>query len=77
VPRLVMPLLRGERKQVTGEAWGDTRLGLPAELAAHSWRSALTGREIGIDRGADGGELRLAGLFVDLPLDLLSASGGK
>ncbi|MDQ3998090.1 MAG: malto-oligosyltrehalose synthase [Gemmatimonadota bacterium] len=77
VPRLVMPLLRGERKQVTGEAWGDTSLGLPAELAAHSWRSALTGREIGIDRGADGGELRLAGLFVDLPLDLLSASGGK
>jgi (1->4)-alpha-D-glucan 1-alpha-D-glucosylmutase len=73
VPRLVIPLLRGERKQVTGEAWEDTRLLLPPDLAAMSWRSALTGRDVRAERGAEGGTLGLAGLFADLPFELLTA----
>jgi (1->4)-alpha-D-glucan 1-alpha-D-glucosylmutase len=75
VPRLAMQLLRGERKQVAGEAWGDTRVALPGDLATMTWRSALTGREVRAERAAEGGALGLAGLFADLPIDLLLASG--
>jgi (1->4)-alpha-D-glucan 1-alpha-D-glucosylmutase len=71
VPRLVVPLLRGERKRATGEAWGDTRLTLPADLVSVAWRSALTGREVRAERGRDGGALGLADLFAELPMDLL------
>jgi maltooligosyltrehalose synthase len=62
-----MPLLRGERKQVTGEAWGDTRLALPSDLAAFTWHSALTGHDL----QPSGGDLRLAALLTDLPVELL------
>ncbi|MDQ3950939.1 MAG: malto-oligosyltrehalose synthase, partial [Gemmatimonadota bacterium] len=67
VPRLTMPLLRGERKQVIGEAWGDTRLALPSDLAAFTWHSALTGRDL----QPSGGDVGLAGLLTELPLELL------
>ena len=67
VPRLTVPLLRGEGQQATGEVWGDTRLILPPDLATHAWRSALTGREV----RAEGNALGLARLLVDLPIDLL------
>jgi (1->4)-alpha-D-glucan 1-alpha-D-glucosylmutase len=70
-PRLMIPLLRGERKQVTGEAWGDTRLRLPADLATMTWRSALTGDEVRAERDANGGSISLAGLLAELPIDLL------
>jgi (1->4)-alpha-D-glucan 1-alpha-D-glucosylmutase len=75
VPRLVVPMLRGERKQVTGEAWGDTRLALPPDLAGMTWRSALTGREVRAERDAAGGSIRLAALLSDLPIDLMIAGG--
>src|SRR5688500_16436869 len=75
VPRLTMPLLRGEHKQVTGEAWGDTRLVLPDDLAAMAWRTALTGRELRAERDATGGSFGLAGLLADLPIDLMIAGG--
>jgi (1->4)-alpha-D-glucan 1-alpha-D-glucosylmutase len=71
VPRLVIPLVRGERRQATGEAWGDTRIELPADLAGRVWRSALTGREVRADAAGEGGALGVAGLFAELPLDLL------
>jgi (1->4)-alpha-D-glucan 1-alpha-D-glucosylmutase len=71
VPRLTMSLLRGERKQVTGEAWGDTRLVLPTDVASHTWRSSLTGRAVHAEPAASGGVLRLAGLLTELPIDLL------
>jgi (1->4)-alpha-D-glucan 1-alpha-D-glucosylmutase len=66
VPRLVIPLLRGERKRATGDAWGDTRIELPADLAGRTWRSAITGRDVAAGDGVD-----VAGLFAELPLDLL------
>jgi (1->4)-alpha-D-glucan 1-alpha-D-glucosylmutase len=71
VPRRTMTLLLGERKQATGDAWGDTRVVLPNDLATVTWRSALTGREVHDERDGSGGHLRLSGLFVDLPVDLL------
>ncbi|MFN2564690.1 MAG: malto-oligosyltrehalose synthase [Gemmatimonadaceae bacterium] len=76
VPRLVVPLIRGARKQVTGEAWGDTRVILPPDLAGHAWRSALTGRETRAAGGSDSGNtLELSTLFTELPLDLLTGRG--
>jgi (1->4)-alpha-D-glucan 1-alpha-D-glucosylmutase len=74
VPRLTMPMLRGERKQVVGEAWGNTRLQLAADLAGRTWRSAITSSEIRAERTADGGTLGLSRLFADLPIDLLLAN---
>ncbi|MDQ3950574.1 MAG: malto-oligosyltrehalose synthase, partial [Gemmatimonadota bacterium] len=70
-PRLTVPLLHGERKQITGEAWDDTRLVLPPELAALTWRSALTGREVRAEREGTRATLGLAGLFTELPVDLV------
>jgi (1->4)-alpha-D-glucan 1-alpha-D-glucosylmutase len=70
-PRLLIPLLRGDRKRVTGDAWGDTRLELPPDLAERVWRSAITGREVHVSRDADSGRLVLSELFAELPLDLL------
>ena len=73
VPRLTIRLVRGARKTVTGEAWGDTRVTLPPELTGRSWRSALTGRDVRAQRILDGDTLELSGLFTDLPIDLLLA----
>ena len=74
VPRLVTVLLRGDQHAVTGRAWGDTRVVVPTELAGRSWRSALTGRTIRGEAGADGDTFELAELFADMPIDLLTAS---
>jgi (1->4)-alpha-D-glucan 1-alpha-D-glucosylmutase len=71
VPRLTTPLLRGQRKQVTGEAWGDTRLLLPADFATMTWRSALTGRELRAERDTAGASISLAALLAELPIDLM------
>jgi (1->4)-alpha-D-glucan 1-alpha-D-glucosylmutase len=77
VPRLTIPLLRGERQGVTGDAWGDTRLVVPPDLAALTWCSALMRRVVRLGEGADGATLSLAELFADLPLDLLTTTGGS
>ncbi len=71
VPRRTMTLLRGERKQATADAWGDTRIVLPNDLAAVTWHSALAGREVHVERDGSGGMLRLSDLLSDLPIDLL------
>jgi maltooligosyltrehalose synthase len=66
-----MTLLRGEREQATADAWGDTRIVLPNDLAAVTWHSALAGREVHVERDGSGGVLRLSDLLSDLPIDLL------
>jgi (1->4)-alpha-D-glucan 1-alpha-D-glucosylmutase len=76
VPRLVIPLVRGERRRVTGDAWGDTRVTVPPEMADRVWRSVLTGRETRAERHAEGGgAIDLSALFAQLPLDLLVSAG--
>jgi hypothetical protein len=42
-----------------------------------TWRSVLTSREVRAERTADGGTLGLAGLFADLPFELLTALGTR
>jgi (1->4)-alpha-D-glucan 1-alpha-D-glucosylmutase len=75
VPRLTMALLRGERQQLTGDAWGDTRVQVPDEVAALSWRSALSGRESPPDRETGDACFGLSTLFAELPLALLVGVG--
>jgi (1->4)-alpha-D-glucan 1-alpha-D-glucosylmutase len=77
VPRLTMPLLRGERKELTPDVWGNTRVMLPDHLAAMSWRSAITGREVQAARDGRDAFLQLSTIFTDLPLDLLIGVGSS
>jgi (1->4)-alpha-D-glucan 1-alpha-D-glucosylmutase len=56
-----------------GEAiWGDTRIPLDRALPRGAWRDVLSGRVV---RGAgeDGGTLRLAEVFTDLPVAILTS----
>ncbi|HDZ71623.1 MAG TPA: malto-oligosyltrehalose synthase [Aurantimonas coralicida] len=69
-PRLCLTLLDGrEAIDVQAERWGDTRISLPEELAARSWRNILTGETVEAS-----GELALAAILAKLPFALLEAS---
>ena len=67
-PRLVLRLIgEAERPLVPADAWGDTRLVLPAELAG-AWCEQMTQRVI----TADTARISLGGLLSSFPVALLT-----
>lgn len=72
-PRLSLHLAGGG-PPLGVEAWGETVVLLPPELAGRRWRSALTDRALD-GEGGEGEELRVADAIRDLPGALLVAQG--
>ena len=72
-PRLYHRLLQGAMRQPLGaQVWADTRIELPAELAATAYRSCLDGTAVRAD-GTDGRHaLALATVLAQFPVALLS-----
>jgi (1->4)-alpha-D-glucan 1-alpha-D-glucosylmutase len=60
-----------------GPAWTDATVLVPQTLEGRSWRDALTGRVVGVTRGADGQErIALADALDPLPIAWLSSGAG-
>ena len=69
VPRLLTRLIPNERRLPLGrEIWGDTRLLLPEDLRARSWRNIMTGELLPAATG-----LSAANLFAHFAVALLLA----
>jgi (1->4)-alpha-D-glucan 1-alpha-D-glucosylmutase len=75
VPRLPAKLVgweRGEQAPVGPVAWGETAVPLPDELAARSWRNALTGGTL----RAEAGGLMAASALAELPWGVFVTENG-
>jgi (1->4)-alpha-D-glucan 1-alpha-D-glucosylmutase len=69
VPRLICGLLDGKEKPPLGaEVWGDTKIQLPADAGADSFKNAFTGEKIKPKDGA----LAVADMFKTFPVAILS-----
>ena len=77
-PRLTAALGGGEGAPTSAEAWGDTKLVLPPELAGH-WRSCVSGRTVRCVREGTTATVALAEALNDFPVAVLeqkSAASG-
>jgi (1->4)-alpha-D-glucan 1-alpha-D-glucosylmutase len=77
VPRLVARLTDLARLPVGPECWGNTRLGLPADIRARTLRDLLTGEMVGPHAGPGGGELAIAEILGTCPVAVLEARHGR
>jgi (1->4)-alpha-D-glucan 1-alpha-D-glucosylmutase len=73
-PRLCAPLVESDLRQVLGERWKTSRLLLPPELAARTWRHEITGAEIRPATTAEQAWIFLGQLFEHVPIAILRAS---
>jgi (1->4)-alpha-D-glucan 1-alpha-D-glucosylmutase len=71
VPRLVCSLTGGTLGLPLSGAWGDTRLGVPAENAGGVYRDVFTGRKMEIESNDNGVSLPLCEALSDFPVSLL------
>ncbi len=71
VPRLVARLLQGEERLPVGEeAWADTELEIPKELAAKSYRNIFAGTSV----EANESKLRVAEVLKEFPVAVLEST---
>jgi (1->4)-alpha-D-glucan 1-alpha-D-glucosylmutase len=76
VPRLVATLLPDADGAPLGErAWGDTRLGLPAD-GPSAYRHVVTDDRIEVRHDEGGATVALADIFARVPVAFLAAAGG-
>jgi len=71
-PRLPVSLCTPEKPLLGESAWGESTIALPGN-APRRWRNAFTGEELEGSSGPAGQTLRLADVFRQFPLALLSA----
>jgi len=77
LPRLVAVLTTAERPLPVGDdAWGDTRLVLPAELSTSVYRNILTAEVHNPQIDRDHGALLLTSIFKTCPVALLISTAG-
>ena len=75
VPRHYWALTQGGRRLPLGRAvWDETRLSLPAGVAASSWRDVLTGERVA-SHAPHAGSLEVAAALARFPIAVLIASG--
>jgi maltooligosyltrehalose synthase len=72
VPRLVVPLVDGERLPVGPDAWGTTRIALPPAVRAARYRHVFTGETCSVS-GSDCSVFPLETAFRTCPVALLWA----